>query len=151
MGCLFCFQRIDIKWQRGEKMNPKECRFTKDHEYICPEPENTGTIGVTNYAQEQLGDVVFLDLPAPGTLIQQSKKMGEVESVKAVSEIFAPVSGKVIEVNRQVVEHPELVNKDPYGAGWLVKIEVTNPGELGALMDSATYEKMVAGLTEEKK
>jgi glycine cleavage system H protein len=132
-------------------MNPKEYRYTKDHEYFCPEPGNKGKIGVTNYAQEQLGDVVFLDLPAPGTMIQQSKKLGEVESVKAVSEIFAPVSGKVIEVNRQVVEHPELVNRDPYGAGWLVKIEITNPGELSALMDSAAYEKMVAGLAEEKK
>lgn len=132
-------------------MNPKEYRYTRDHEYICQEAGNRGTIGITNYAQEQLGDVVFLDLPAPGTLIQQSKKLGEVESVKAVSELFAPVSGKVVEVNRQVVEHPELVNRDPYGAGWLVKIEVTNPGELDTLMDSVAYEKMVAGLTEEKK
>jgi glycine cleavage system H protein len=132
-------------------MDPKECRFTKDHEYFCPESGNRGTIGITNYAQEQLGDIVFLDLPAVGTTIQQSKKLGEVESVKAVSEIFAPVTGKIVEINKRAIEHPELINKEPFDAGWLVKVEITNPEEIGKLMDSATYEKMVAGLTEEKK
>jgi glycine cleavage system H protein len=132
-------------------MDQKKCLYTKDHEYFCPEPGNTGTMGITSYAQEQLGDIVFLDLPAPGTLVRQFKKMGEVESVKAVSELFAPVSGKIIAINQQVIEHPELVNQEPFGAGWLVKIEVTNPVELGGLMDSAAYEKLMADLAEEKK
>jgi glycine cleavage system H protein len=132
-------------------MNPKECRYTKDHEWICPEPGNRGKVGLTAYAQEQLGDVVFLDLPAPGTPVAQFKKLGEVESVKAVSEIFSPVSGKVVEVNQPVVEHPEMVNQDPYGAGWLVEIELGKPSELDALMDSAAYDKLVAQLSEEKK
>jgi len=132
-------------------MNPKKFRYTKDHEWICPEPGNRGKVGLTAYAQEQLGDVVFLDLPAPGTRVEQFKKLGEVESVKAVSEIFSPVSGKIIEVNQPVVEHPEMVNQDPYGAGWLVEIEIGKPSELDALMDSTAYDKLVAGLSEEKK
>lgn len=132
-------------------MNPEECRYTKEHEYICPQTGNTGTIGVTKYAQEQLGDVVFLDLPAPGKFLKQSKKMGEVESVKAVSGIFAPAGGKVIEINQKAIEHPELVNKDPFGEGWLVKIEMTDPKELDSLMDAAAYDKFVAALSEEKK
>jgi glycine cleavage system H protein len=132
-------------------MDPKECRYTKDHEYICPEAGNRGTIGVTDYAQEQLGDVVFLDLPAPDTLIRQAKKMGEVESVKAVSEIFAPVSGKVVEVNKRAVEHPELVNREPFGSGWLVKIEMTDLKELDALMSKAAYDEFVAVSSEKKK
>jgi glycine cleavage system H protein len=132
-------------------MNLKECRFTKDHEWICPESGNTAKIGLTAYAQEQLGDIVFLDLPAPGTAVQQFKKLGEVESVKAVSEIFSPASGKVTGKNEQVAEHPEVVNQDPYGKGWLVTVEVSNPAELNTLMDRATYDKFVAGLTEEKK
>ena len=131
-------------------MDPPKCRYTKEHEYICPQA-NTGTIGVTKYAQEQLGDVVFLDLPEIGANLIQSKKMGEVESVKAVSEIFAPAGGKVIEINKLAVEHPELVNKDPFGDGWLVKIELNNPKELDSLMNSAAYDKFVAGLVEEKK
>ncbi len=132
-------------------MNTKECRFTKDHEWVCPESGNTARIGITAYAQEQLGDIVFLDLPAPGTALQQFKKLGEVESVKAVSEIFAPVSGKVTGKNEQAAEHPEVVNQDPYGKGWLVTVEIVNPAELKNLMDGAAYEKLVAGLTEEKK
>lgn len=132
-------------------MNPKECRYTKDHEWVCPEPGNKGKIGLTSYAQEQLGDIVFIDLPEPGTPLQQFKKLGEVESVKAVSEIFSPVGGKVVEVNQPAVEHPEMVNQDPYGAGWLVRVELSKPAELNALMDSTAYDKLVEELTEEKK
>lgn len=131
-------------------MAPKEYRYTRDHEWICPESTNKGKVGMTDYAQSQLGDIVFLDLPSPGTQVQQGKKMGEVESVKAVSDIFAPVSGRVLETNQTVIDEPGLVNKDPYGAGWLVRLELSKPSELDALMDSSKYDKFVAELSEEK-
>jgi len=106
-------------------------------------------MGLADYAQSQLGDIVFLDLPAPGTQVEQFKKMGEVESVKAVSDIFAPVSGQVLEINQTVIDEPKLVNEDPYGAGWLVKLELSKPAELDALMNSDEYDKLVAELSEE--
>jgi glycine cleavage system H protein len=129
-------------------MNPKEYRYTLEHEWICPESKNKGKLGLADYAQSQLGDIVFLDLPAPGTQVEQGKKMGEVESVKAVSDIFAPVSGQVLEINQAVVDEPRLVNEDPYGAGWLVRLELSRPSELDALMDSDKYDKLVAELSE---
>jgi glycine cleavage system H protein len=130
-------------------MNPKENKYTQEHEWICPESGNKGKMGFTDYAQTQLGDIVFLDLPAPGTKVEQFKKLGEVESVKAVSDIFAPASGQVLEVNQTVIDEPKLVNEDPYGAGWLVKIEMSDSSELGNLMNSDEYDKFVAGLSEE--
>ena len=129
-------------------MNPKEYKYTLEHEWICPESKNKGKVGLADYAQTQLGDIVFLDLPAPGTQVEQGKKMGEVESVKAVSDIFAPVSGQVLEINQAVVDEPRLVNEDPYGAGWLVRLELSRPSELDALMDSDKYDKLVAELSE---
>ena len=131
-------------------MNPKEYKYTVEHEWICPESKNKGKVGLADYAQSQLGDIVFLDLPAPGTQVKQGKKMGEVESVKAVSDIFAPVNGQVLELNQTVIDEPGLVNKDPYGAGWLVRIELSKPSELDALMDSEKYDKLVAELSEEE-
>ncbi len=125
-------------------MNPKEYRYSKDHEWIYPEAGNNAKIGVTDYAQSQLGDIVYLDLPAPGKPVEQFRKMGEIESVKAVSDIFAPASGKVIEINQNVINDPSLVNKDPYGEGWLVRIRLTNLTELDALMTSDDYEKLLA-------
>jgi glycine cleavage system H protein len=125
-------------------MNPKEYRYTKDHEWLCPEPENKGKMGLANYAQTQLGDIVFLDLPKPGTQVEQFKKMGEVESVKAVSDLFSPASGKVLEINQSAVDEPKLVNDDPYGAGWLVKLELSDASELDALMNSDEYDKYEA-------
>jgi len=130
-------------------MNPKEYKYTQEHEWICPESADKGKMGLTDYAQDQLGDLVFLDLPAPGTQVEQFQKMGEIESVKAVSDIFAPVSGRVLEVNRTVIDKPQLANEDPYGAGWLVRLELNNPSELGALMNSDEYDKFVAKLSEE--
>ena len=131
-------------------MNPKECKYTQEHEWIRPEAGDKGKMGFTDYAQSQLGDIVFLDLPAPGSQVEQFKKMGEVESVKAVSDIFAPVSGQVLEINQTVIDEPGLVNKDPYGAGWLVRLELSKPSELDALMDSEDYDKFVAELSEEE-
>ena len=129
-------------------MTPKECKYTHEHEWICPESKNKGKVGLADYAQSQLGDIVFLDLPVPGTQVGQGQKMGEVESVKAVTDIFAPVSGQVVETNQTVIDEPGLVNKDPYGAGWLVKMELSKPSELDALMDSDKYDEFVAQLTE---
>ena len=106
-------------------------------------------MGLANYAQSQLGDIVFLDLPSPGTQVAQFKKMGEVESVKAVSDLFSPASGKILEVNQKAVDEPRLVNEDPYGAGWLVRLELSNPSELDALMNSDEYDKYEAELSEE--
>jgi glycine cleavage system H protein len=131
-------------------MTPKEYRYTQEHEWLCPESRNKGKVGLADYAQSQLGDIVFLDLPAPGTQVEQGKKMGEVESVKAVSDIFAPASGRVLEINQGVIDEPGLVNKDPYGAGWLVRLELSKPSELAALMDSEKYDKFVAGLAEQE-
>ena len=127
-------------------MNPNEYKYTKEHEWICPEPEDKGKIGLADYAQSHLGDIVFLDLPTAGTQVEQFKKMGEVESVKAVSDIFAPASGQVLEVNQTVIDEPQLVNQDPYGNGWLVKLELSQPSELDALMNSDEYDKFVAEL-----
>jgi glycine cleavage system H protein len=129
-------------------MTPKEYKYTREHEWICPESKNKGKLGLADYAQSQLGDIVFLDLPVPGTQVEQGKKMGEVESVKAVSDIFAPVSGQVLEINQAVIDEPGLVNKDPYGAGWLVRLELSKPSELDALMHSEEYDKFVAELAE---
>ena len=131
-------------------MAPKEYRYTPEHEWICPESNNKGKVGLADYAQSQLGDIVFLDLPAPGTQVEQGQKMGEVESVKAVTDIFAPASGQVVETNQAVADEPGLVNRDPYGAGWLVKMELSKPTELDALMDSDRYDEFVAQLTEDE-
>jgi len=131
-------------------MNPKEYKYTPEHEWICPEPGGKGKVGVTDYAQSQLGDVVFLDLPTPGTQVEQFGKMGEIETVKAVSDLFSPASGQVLEINQAAVDEPKLVNEDPYGAGWLVRLELSQPSELDGLMDSDEYDKLVAGSGEEK-
>jgi glycine cleavage system H protein len=130
-------------------MNPKEYKYTREHEWFCPESENMGKTGLTSYAENQLGDIVFLDLPAPGTQVKQFEKMGEIESVKAVTDLFSPASGKVVEINTEAVDKPELVNEDPYGAGWLVKLELSKPSELDALMNSDAYDKYVESLSQE--
>ena len=130
-------------------MNPKAYKYTKDHEWLCPEGDNKGKMGLADYAQTQLGDIVFLDLPAPGTQVEQFKKMGEVESVKAVSDLFSPASGKVAEINQKAVDEPKLVNEDPYEAGWLVRLELSSPSELDALMSSDEYDKYEAEASAE--
>ena len=129
-------------------MNPKECKYSREHEWVCLESENNGKIGITDYAQSQLGDIVFLELPAPGTQLAQFQKMGEIEAVKTVSDILSPVSGKVAEVNQSAVDEPKLVNDEPYGAGWLVKMKLSQPAELDTLLSSDEYDKYVAGLEQ---
>ena len=127
-------------------MNPKEYKYTQEHEWICPESEGKGKAGITDYAQSQLGDIVFLDLPTSGTQVEQFGKMGEIETVKAVADLFSPASGRVLEINQAAIDEPKLVNDDPYGAGWLVRLELSQPAELDALMNSDEYDKLVAGL-----
>ena len=130
-------------------MNPKEYKYTREHEWFCPESKNTGKTGLTKYAENQLGDIVFLDLPSPGTQVRQFEKMGEIESVKAVTDLFSPASGKVLEINTKAVDKPEMVNGDPYGEGWLVRLELSKPSELDALMNSDAYDKYVESLSQE--
>jgi len=119
--------------------NPADLKYTKEHEWVRVEG-NVVTFGITNHAQEALGDVVFVELPEVGQEIKAGETYGTVESVKAVSDLVAAVSGKVIEVNEEVADKPELLNSDPYGAGWLVKLEASDLSELEALMDVQQYE-----------
>jgi len=131
-------------------MNPKEYKYTQEHEWICPESEDKGKMGITDYAQSQLGDLVFFDLPASDTQVKQFEKMGEIESVKAVSDLLSPASGRVLEVNQAAIDEPQLANREPYGAGWLVRLELSKPSELDALMNSDEYDKLVTELSEEE-
>ena len=121
---------------------PSDLKYTKEHEWIKANGA-TATIGITHYAQESLGDIVFVDLPKVGTEVSVGKAFGSVESVKAVSDLFAPASGKVTEVNGDLANAPEKINQDAHGS-WMVKITLANPGELSALMSAADYEKFVA-------
>src|SRR5436190_23191291 len=127
---------------------PKNYRYTKEHEWIEMKGD-LATIGITDHAQHELGDVVFVELPKPGAKIEAGKSFGTVESVKAVSEIYAPASGEVIEANGELQNKPETINSDPHGAAWLVKIKLANPAELDKLMDSASYEAYIAAKGKE--
>ncbi len=122
---------------------PNDLKYTKSHEWVRVEG-NTGTVGVTDFAQHELGDIVFVEAPAAGTALTAGASMGSVESVKAVSDVNSPVSGTVAEVNEALADHPELLNQDPYGGGWIVKITLSSPGEIGGLMDAEAYAKYVA-------
>jgi glycine cleavage system H protein len=121
---------------------PADNRYAKSHEYVNVEGD-VGTIGISDYAQKELGDVVFVDLPQVGTEIEANEEMGSIESVKAVSELFAPVSGEVVEVNEALAEKPELVNTDPWGDGWMLKVRLSSPDELDELMNAEEYEEYV--------
>jgi glycine cleavage system H protein len=122
-----------------------EPKYTKDHEWVRLEGDNV-TMGISSYAQEQLGDVVFVDLPAPGTRTSRGREVAVVESVKAASEVFAPVSGEVVEANDALSANPGLVNEDPEGGGWFVRIRVDDPSELDGMMTAAAYADFVDSL-----
>ncbi len=130
-------------------MNPENYRYTERHEWVCPASEDKGKIGITDYAQSQLGDIVFLDLPVPGTQVERLQKIGEIESVKAVSELLTPAGGLVLEINQTAIDNPNLVNEDPYGTGWLIRLELSKPSELDTLMNSTGYDEFIASLTED--
>jgi len=120
-------------------MYPENFRYTKEHEWVLVEGD-TGTIGITDHAQEELGDIVYVDLPKVGAHLEQGKSLGSVESVKAVSDVYTPVSGEVIAINETLADAPEKLNEDPHGAAWLVKIRLSAPAEVGGLMSAAEYE-----------
>jgi glycine cleavage system H protein len=122
---------------------PPELRYSKEHEWVRVEGD-AATLGITAHAQEQLGDLVYLDLPKVGTAVQQFEKLGEIESVKAVSDLFSPVSGEVTERNEEAVKSPELVNQDPYGRGWLVRLSLSDTSEVDKLLTAGQYEELVA-------
>ncbi len=121
---------------------PAGLKYTKEHEWIKVEG-NIGIVGITEFAQDQLGDVVFVELPAVGRVLKQNEQFGVVESVKTVSDLYSPVSGKVVEVNGDLDGSPELVNQGPYEQGWMLKIELSNPAEVDSLLDADAYEAFV--------
>ncbi len=121
---------------------PTNLKYTKDHEWLRIEGD-TGWIGITDYAQAELGDIVFVELPTIGSKLEQGKAFGTIEAVKAVSDLYAPVTGEVVEVNKEVQDSPEVVNKEPYERGWMLKVKLTNPSELGALLDVDAYKKLI--------
>lgn len=133
---------------QGAIMYPTDYRYTKEHEWIKVEGP-VGTIGITDYAQQELGDVVFVEMPKPGTKIKAGQSFGTVESVKAVSEIFSPVSGEVIESNPALIDAPEKINQEPHSAAWLVKVRLADPKEVATLMDAAAYESYIADKAKE--
>ena len=124
-------------------MNPADLRYDKEHEWVRVEGD-TAVIGISAFAQDQLGEVVYVDLPSVGEDLAAGETFGEIESVKSVSELFAPISGAVVEVNEELSASPETINSDPYGAGWMVKVALSDAGQLDGLMSSGEYESFVA-------
>ena len=129
-------------------MNPEDLHYTPSHEWVRIEGE-IGTVGITDHAQKELGEIVYLELPEVGHVFNADQEFGTVESVKAVSELFTPVSGEIVEVNRAAVEEPGIVNDDPFGDGWLIKVKLTTDEEIGKLMSADQYTEYVR--TEEKE
>jgi glycine cleavage system H protein len=128
-------------------MYPEDYLYSKDHEWISVQ-ENEGIVGITNYAQHELGDVVYVDLPEVGDSLEVNEPFGSVESVKAVSEIFAPVSGEIVEVNSKLLDSPEMINESPHEQAWMVKIRLTNPDELRGLLSAEEYEEYLEEQSE---
>jgi glycine cleavage system H protein len=123
-------------------MYPEDLRYTKDHEWVRIQGDR-GTVGITDYAQKQLGDVVFLELPEVGKRVNAGERFGTVESVKAVSELFSPLSGEVVEINAALVAQPEVVNTDPHGKAWMIVLKLADPGATGSLLDAKRYQALV--------
>ena len=126
-------------------MNPQDCRYTKEHEWVRVQ-DDTATVGITEYAQGELGDVVFVELPEVGRKLTQGQAFGVVESVKAASDLYAPLSGEVVAVNDSLADSPDLVNKEPFAAGWMLKIKPSDAAELSKLLDAAGYEAHLSSL-----
>ena len=121
---------------------PENLKYTSEHEWIRVE-NNFAWIGITDHAQSELGDIVYVEIPSVGTKIEKNKSFGTIEAVKAVSDLFAPVSGEIIEINLDIKNHPEKINKDPYTSGWMVKIAIANSAELGTLLDAKAYKALI--------
>lgn len=124
---------------------PEELRYTSEHEWVRVVGDGVARIGITDYAQDALGDVVYVDLPEVGSSVAASDAVGELESTKSVSEMYAPVSGTVTAVNEALADNPQLLNEDPYGDGWLCDIQMSDDAELGAMMDAAAYTALTEG------
>jgi len=124
-------------------MVPPDLRYTKDHEWVR-KAGDVATVGITAFAAEQLGDIVFVELPDVGRTLEQSATFGVVESVKAVSDLFAPVGGEVVETNSELAGRPELVNEDPYEGGWMIRVRLADPSQLDGLLDATAYDELVA-------
>jgi glycine cleavage system H protein len=123
---------------------PKELKYTKSHEWLRVEKDGSVTVGITQHAQELMGDLVYVELPQKGAKVAAGKECGVVESVKAASDVYAPISGEIVDANNALGDAPETVNKDPYNAGWMFRIQPANQGELAALLDAAGYEALLA-------
>ena len=121
---------------------PENLKYTTDHEWIRVEGQ-FGWIGITDYAQSELGDIVYIEIPAVGTKLEKGKSFGTIEAVKAVSDLFAPVTGDLVEMNSEMKDHPEVVNKDPYSEGWMIKIKIADPSQLDTLLDVQAYKTLV--------
>ena len=128
-------------------MSPDDRKYSKEHEWVMMEDATQALAGITVYAQDQLGDIVYVDLPKTGATIRFMEKMGEVESVKAVSDLFSPITGEVTEINDRVLDHPVLVNEDPLGEGWMVRVTVADTAEWDQLMSAEEYEAFISGLS----
>ena len=125
-------------------MNPADCKYSREHEWVKMESDDVALVGITHFAQEQLGDIVFVYFPDDLASLEQFKSFGEIESPKAVSELFAPISGEVMETNADLQERPELVNEEPYGGGWMLKVRLADPSELDNLMTADQYEALLS-------
>lgn len=124
------------------KPNPQDRKYSKDHEWVIDHGDGTVTMGITDYAQEMMTDIVYVELPPVGKKVQQFEPLAVVESVKSVSDIYAPVSGEVVETNGQLEQKPEMINEDAFGAGWIAKLKMDNPDDLNNLIDAGAYEAL---------
>ncbi|MCH7653419.1 MAG: glycine cleavage system protein GcvH [Chloroflexi bacterium] len=125
-------------------MNPPDLKYSEEHEWVRVESGSVVVIGITEFAAESLGDVVFVELPEAGSQVTQFEKMGEIESVKAVNDLYSPISGQISERNEQVIDNPQLVNDSPYETGWMLKVELSDSSQLDKLLDAARYEAFLA-------
>jgi glycine cleavage system H protein len=129
----------------GPRVIPDDLRYTEQHEWVTPVKDGPVRVGITHFAQDALGDIVYVQLPDQGSAVQAGESLGEVESTKSVSEIYAPLSGTVVARNEQLADQPELINSDPYGTGWLVEIEPADPAAIDGLLDAAGYRRLTEG------
>jgi len=125
-------------------MNPRDLKYSEEHEWLSVESDGSAAVGITEFAADSLGDIVFVELPEVGTELTRSEKMGEIESVKAVSELYTPVSGRVVELNEKLSDSPELVNDGPYESGWMIKVTLNDPSETELLLSADQYESFLA-------
>lgn len=126
-------------------MIPGELVYTTEHEWVRTESDDTATVGITHYAQDSLGDIVFVSLPTVGDIVEAGQSCGEVESTKSVSELYAPVAGTIVAVNAELDTTPEVINSSPYGAGWLMKVRMADAGQISGLLSASEYEAMTQG------